>query len=409
MENTSDIKTWDSMMFDFTNAISKDTECTELITILIRMLFSNNELGIFDLLPERSKDVVKMDDVKKELKIRHNAIVKIKQNLINYQNARKSDRSIYMTNLIKLCDDFYNALITGRNNDNVCLLTIAITFAFIHLTILRERNRHSKEIYLTKQPNKTHETELVQKVQDYKQYFVDMYYTWEDWRKEFIHITSHPESPVSSFPCFVKDSYHDLSIYYMYPHSTDEVMLKDETKLNKYKELCNQSKMCFLDEAKGIFLNMYSHTFVLDKFFPNNWGALSVAPNRTIGTFTYGIVGKNTLPNVKLYGTDYEENFKLCSDEPGIITGINIHHSDILNGLTVKYKGRPGTSIGDVKAGDATTIRGLNKDDRYITGVDIYFNNERVISGIQFYFKDNLVSEVFGSDKDSKIFCWWTY
>ncbi|CAG8849327.1 19011_t:CDS:2, partial [Racocetra persica] len=109
-----------------------------------------------------SREILHIEVIRKELQQRQNAIEKIKQNLIKYLDAQKEGRSLHMDNLIELCDSLYQSMIVGENKDNVQLLTIAIVFAFVHLTILRERNRHYKE---------------------YKQYFIDMYEKWEDWRK----------------------------------------------------------------------------------------------------------------------------------------------------------------------------------------------------------------------------------
>ncbi|CAG8452351.1 20396_t:CDS:2 [Dentiscutata erythropus] len=385
---------WDNTMLNFVNAISKDTQCTELIKILVENFFNDDSLGIFTLISERSKDILHKDEVEKELKQRRNTIERIKQNLINYRDAPKECRADHMKSLVELCDSFYNNLVTGKNMDNVQLITIAITFVFVHLTILRERNRHSKEIY--SKENKAYETDLTQKVQDYKQYFISMYDRWEDWRKAFIHIKGRENHAITTFPCLVHDTFHELFITYKYPNSIDEAMWK------KYQELCNHGQFAFLNEAKDIFMNAYLFTFDLNKFLPNNWSAPSEAPNKKIGTLYYGIVGKVTIPHPMEYETDYEEPFKLSSDEPGIITGLNIHYSDVVHGFTIKYKGGTVTSVGDVKGGEATTVRGLDEEN-YITSVEVYFS-DRVISGLQFYFNGNRNTEILGSDVNANRF-----
>ncbi|CAG8801170.1 35090_t:CDS:1, partial [Racocetra persica] len=141
---------------------------------------------------------------------------------------------------------------------------------------------------------------------------------------------------------------------------------------------------------------IYVYTFDLNKFLPGKWAAPPEAPNRRIGTLQYGIVGKSTFPDVKNYGADYEEMFQLSPEQRGIITGLNIHHSDIVHGLTVKYKGHPVSTAGDVKGGNASTIRGLN-ENLYITSVEVYFS-DRIISGIQFFFNSTPNSDILKSD-----------
>ncbi|KAF0561678.1 glutamate-rich protein 3 [Gigaspora margarita] len=382
-------KHWDEAIEKFIDAISKDTICTELIKILIQTFFKDDSLGIFSLLTERSRNMLHKDDVRKEFKLRQKDIEKIKESLINYRDASKSGRANHMENLVKLCDNFYNNLVTGKNMDNVHLLTIAITFMFVHLTILRERNRHSKEIY--SKENKSYETDLRQKVQDYKQYFISMYYKWEEWRKGFIHyqnIDGHYQ---------VHDEFHKFHISYKRPNSSDEATRK------KYHEICEHGKFAFLNEAKFIFINVYLHTFALNKFLPNNWSAPSEAHNKEIGTLYYGIVGRVIITDPEKYGNDYEEPFKLSSEEPGIITGLNVHYSDVVHGLTVKYRGRPCSTVGNVKGGEATTVRGLDEDN-YVNSVEIFFGDQ-VISGIQFNFNGNRTTGVLGNQENTRMFC----
>ncbi|CAG8850670.1 15786_t:CDS:1, partial [Gigaspora margarita] len=121
-------KHWDDAIESFIDAISKDTICTELIKILIQKFFNDDSFGIFSLLPEKSRNMLRKGDVGKEFKQRQKDIEKIKESLINYRDAPKSGRADHMENLAKLCDNFYNNLVTGKNMDNVNLLTIAITF-----------------------------------------------------------------------------------------------------------------------------------------------------------------------------------------------------------------------------------------------------------------------------------------
>ncbi|CAG8830969.1 36938_t:CDS:2, partial [Racocetra persica] len=225
----------------FIKAISKDTEPTELIKSLIKLFFQDDGMCIFYLIPDRSREILHIEEIRKELKQRQNAIEKIKQNLIKYRDAQKEGRSLHMDNLIELCDSLYENTIVGKNKDNVHLLTTAIVFSFIHLTILRERNRHYK---------------------DYKQYFIDMYEKWEDWRKSLIVFRDLETNP--DLPCIVNDTFHNLSMYFQYP----KTFIYDDKLLDKHRELCVQGQMAFLNEAKDAFMKIYVYTFDLNKFLP---------------------------------------------------------------------------------------------------------------------------------------------
>ncbi|CAG8648315.1 5123_t:CDS:2, partial [Scutellospora calospora] len=50
-----------------------------------------------------------------------------------------------MTDLVKQCDSFYGSLTTRKKKVNV--IPIAITFSFMHLAILKERNTYHKNLW----------------------------------------------------------------------------------------------------------------------------------------------------------------------------------------------------------------------------------------------------------------------
>ncbi|CAG8856766.1 4126_t:CDS:1, partial [Gigaspora margarita] len=97
------------------------------------------------------------------------------------------------------------------------------------------------EIY--SKENKSYETDLRQKVQDYKEYFISMYFKWEEWRKEFIYyqyVDGHYR---------VHDEFHRFHLSYKYPDGSDE-----ETR-KKHHEIYEHGKFAFLNEGKFIFMN----------------------------------------------------------------------------------------------------------------------------------------------------------
>ncbi|CAG8585771.1 4380_t:CDS:2, partial [Scutellospora calospora] len=275
----------------------------------------------------------------------------------------------------------------------VNVIPIAITFSFMHLAILKERNTYHES-------SETYETDLQQKVREYKQYFVNIYSEWIIWRKNQIS-----KIPYNNKDPQVFDTITNKGIKY---EETDQ----NEEAKKRYEEMCNRVVSRYLNEAKVEFMKMYLHTFALDKFL--NPKAPTIAPNRDIGTIICGIYGRETFPDKDHDKFDHNQLLKLYYDKPGIITGINIHAGYFVDCIKVKYKGYDGTTVGNDKGGDAYTIRGLNGDSNYVTKVDVYFN-ERVVSGIQFFFsnepsyKGNINNVIGNGDKNpgenSKVSC----
>ncbi|CAG8575256.1 163_t:CDS:2 [Cetraspora pellucida] len=377
-ENSKDMS-WDIRIVEFIDMVSKDiSKPTELIIALITKYFPENEIDIFTQIPERSQSILKRNEVEKELG--QIMIEELKQNLIEYRDAPRNKQSNYLTNLIKQCDTFYKNL-TNENKDNLNLVTIAITYSIMHLVILKEKSTYHKEIF------KSYESDLRQKVKGYKKYFLEIYSKWENWRQDYIEI---------KIPNEVYDNLLGKNITYVNAEINQAA---------KYIEMCKRVKLRYFNEAKAEFMKMYMYTFALDKFLPNNSNALTIAPNRKIGTIVYGIYGKDTYPDGNLQLKDHDILHQMYNDKPGVITGLNVHAGDVLDCLKVKYKNQIGTTLGNEKGGYVTTIRGLDEKNNYVVGVNIYFRvygNERVVSGIQFFMSDGQISNIIGNGQKNQ-------
>ncbi|CAG8558826.1 18070_t:CDS:10, partial [Racocetra fulgida] len=127
---------WDIRIKEFIDVVSKDT----------------------------SQFILKRDEVKKELG--QIMVEEIKQNLVGYQNASSSKQSECLTNLIKLCNIFYDSLTTdtGKNKDNEL----------------------------------SYDNELQEKVKGYKKYFIEIYSKWENWHNGCIGIMMDKNVPYNA-------------------------------------------------------------------------------------------------------------------------------------------------------------------------------------------------------------------
>ncbi|CAG8763945.1 2040_t:CDS:2, partial [Racocetra persica] len=119
----------------------------------------------------------------------------IKQNLVEYRDAPNNKQSNYLTNLINQCEIFYDSLTTatGKNKDNVNLVTIAITYSLMHLAILKEACTSHKGLF------NSYDKELREKVEGYKKYFIEIYSKWGNWRKDCIQVKKNKDVPYEAY------------------------------------------------------------------------------------------------------------------------------------------------------------------------------------------------------------------
>ncbi|CAG8737940.1 9779_t:CDS:1, partial [Acaulospora morrowiae] len=147
------IASWEERISTFVNAISKPTtKAGELLTTLLDTFFPNGVTPNYDqsssdsLKPDIFTQLITLCDTKaltdhgvinKALATSH--LHEIHQNLQSYCDE-KGVRSVFMKKLVELCDDFYKSMTDNARRDVVQLLPVMITFAFLHLAVLRERS-----------------------------------------------------------------------------------------------------------------------------------------------------------------------------------------------------------------------------------------------------------------------------
>ncbi|CAG8507169.1 18860_t:CDS:2 [Acaulospora morrowiae] len=423
------IASWEERISTFVNAISQPTtKAGELLTTLLDTFFPNGVTPNYD---QSSSDSQKPDIFTQLITLcdtkalaDHGVISKalatsqlheIHQNLQSY--CKEGVRSVFMKKLVELCDGFYKLMTDNTRRDAVQLLPIMITFAFLHLAVLRERSTCKTEIFGNtggvggwKSP---FATELSRQVRDYELYFTEMYLQWKDWRKSKILISTFddPQDPKT----FIQQVLDTITIN---PNTTSEPRriryfspeedAQAETGDNKafITNACTNSKLRLFNETNAEFMKLYVYTFALHKFAPDNWSASTMAPNAKVAAITYGPYGRDTFPNGLHSLEDCEDKSVLCDDEPGVIIGVNINYGEVLHGLRVIYQTdhkrriRIGTQKGNPKEGEFVTIRGLNEVCNHIIAVDLYYHSH-VICGIEFFFSDGNSTGIMGKKHEN--------
>ncbi|CAG8448056.1 15562_t:CDS:2, partial [Acaulospora colombiana] len=374
---------WEDCILSLIETISRPPQKPiDLLSTLYTTYFPSDDKDIFTKLHEECKDFFKPGIIEKELKNNSNIIGKIKQNLKNYCEVKREKRGDYMNILVESCETFYKRMTT--NKEVTQFVGVMITFAFFHLAILSERNTHQLEIY--EGWGNKYKKQLLEKISAYKAYFIDIYPKWQDWRKDQITVKIVPDSKKKEN--IIGEVLDTLTTASFVKYSSSR-----ETQI-KLRGVCEKAKIRFYNDINAKFMNLYVHTFALNKFYPDKHEEPPKAPNSKVATVWYGTYGRDTFPDGEHDIKDYEE-YELSNDLPGVITGINIQEYNVLDALTFLYKNRPGELVGNPQGGHLTTIRGLNEEYNHIIAVDLYFCH-RVMCAIQFFFPGG-ATEVLGN------------
>ncbi|CAG8777403.1 1983_t:CDS:2, partial [Acaulospora morrowiae] len=247
--------------------------------------------------------------------------------------CEKEKRGDYMTNLAELCETFYKKITTHK--EAVQFVGVMITFSFAHLAILSERHSHQLEIY--EGWGNQYKKQLLEKILAYKAYFIDIYPKWQDWRKDQINtkVGIDPRKRESIIGEVLDTLTKSRSVTYSSPRKSHD---NTEFKLDRFKSVCTKVKIRFYNEINAKFMNLYMHTFALDKFYPEKHEEPPKAPNSNVATVWLGTYGRDTFPDGVHDVKDIEEEYRLSDDLPGVITGVNIQEYNVLNALRFFYK-----------------------------------------------------------------------
>ncbi|RHZ56876.1 hypothetical protein Glove_396g93 [Diversispora epigaea] len=364
-----------------------------LLSTLYSAYFPTDDVTIFDQLPELCKNFTKSGVISKELK--NSVLNKIKQNLKAYLDDTNNES--VMNNLVELCNKFQTSIL--KNRESVQLLGVLITFSFLHLSVLSEKDNNQTNIYGGW--HNSHGKELADKISEYKIYFTKTYPIWQDWRKDQITIKTEPRKKDSGV---VSDIITGRSIKVLPTHHTPENVNSD-----KFQKICSKVKNRIYNEINVEFMKLYMHTFALNKFEHNNWYEHPIAPNSKVATVWLGTYGVDTLPKGKNEIKYSEKEYEL-TNEMGVIKGVNIIEFNTIHALSFLFKDQDPNdrkTVGNGKHGHLTTIRGLDEERYHIVAVDLYFHHS-VICAMQFFFSGGMKTEILGNRAKSnavKISC----
>ncbi|CAG8472493.1 17220_t:CDS:2 [Acaulospora morrowiae] len=364
-------KNWSDRIHSLTGAISKaNTKVGDLPSILLDTFFPKDSVSstfshivthcVYKGLVER--EVVDKELIQSELDL-------IYQTLSNYCKEGNNNRSHYIECLAELCDRFYKKHTKQNDSTSLQFVVVMAFFSLLHLTVLREREFYQEEIFASKKPRDA--KDLSSYSQTYKAYFKAAGQKWKAWQDK-IRTTTYAQG-------IVPGNFYDCLL-----------LERDLGKCEKEKRITS-----FFNDVDAEFTKLYTYTSALEKFFPKNLGSLknSQDPIRNSSA--------TILDSLKFdpYGAAGEE---LSNDKPGVIAGIDINYSSVIDAIRIHYREpdgsiRKGTQRGNSDSGNLCTIRGLNKEYNHVVAVDLYCN-KYVVYGLRFFFSDGTSTQTFGEE-----------
>src|SRR4051812_35410597 len=112
-----------------------------LSNLVILFFFGEDEVtkeddDIFTQIKDRAKGIVSQEIINIEFDKQIKNFQPIKELLLEYLTIQKDKRATHITNLVEKCNSFFDDLL--RSEKIIHLIPFTVTFAIVHLTILRE-------------------------------------------------------------------------------------------------------------------------------------------------------------------------------------------------------------------------------------------------------------------------------
>ncbi|RGB29734.1 hypothetical protein C1646_311063 [Rhizophagus diaphanus] len=334
------------------------------------------EVDIFTQIKDRVKDIISqeyIDEIDNQIK----NLKPIKKLLLEYLVIQKDKRATHITNLIENCNSFFQDLL--KNEKITYLIPFTITFAIVHLTVLKESLK-------LKVPNFGID-ELKKMISQYQSHFTNSFDQFFMWRMNQITTKTLISNDSNSKSLFsfrangeVKDNISNKTVNYFAKSSNDQI----------FTRIFDLIKLRMLNEAKAELMKMFLPIFSLDKFIPDNNSSFNISG------FWIGPYGIDTFPDGQ---HNFDDNFKLfyniSEDDPGIITKIKLRHGSIIDSMQIFYEDGKTGRIGNGTGGREYTVSNLNESSRYIIAVNLRFGRG-LLCGIEFIFNDGKTTGFLG-------------
>ncbi|WCN37101.1 insecticidal delta-endotoxin Cry8Ea1 family protein [Aneurinibacillus uraniidurans] len=377
--------TWNNRIKNITDAVVKKIPVVgSLVSFAIGQLWPTDKVDIWSLIKDQTKQLVDKSILDKEMEERKHEIEGLEDTMRQYVEAANHERGGFMTSMLTQLNIMHHKLTKSSNSFH--LIPFTITIANIHLTLLRERFSHGREIY-SEDNTTVWQKDLTSRYQDYHKFFLDIYPKWKTWRENQITTRWYTDKHGTTVPPF----------FYWTAHGEAEDTLTKSTinysdDFNSvettFQGVCQAIKERWINDAIAVMAADMSTTFKLHNYLPGRESEPAIVdPNlETIwmGPYSLATLGKESK------GVSATN----IIDQPGEIKQICVREYNSIDGIQFIYTDHSGNFVGNPKGG---APHYLDVDqNKYVTGMKMRFANG-VMCRIEVVFSDGSSSGMLGN------------
>ncbi|XP_063786825.1 uncharacterized protein LOC134935903 [Pseudophryne corroboree] len=329
----------------------------QIISMLLKVFWPSSEPDIWSLIKDQVEGLVDQKILEFELQERNNEIRALQKTMQMYVEAQIREKGSLMSTMVHASNELFFKLTDSKNS--VQLIPLLVTHSTQHLTILKERLLHGKEMYC-QDNSQVWKSDLEYQISTYKDSINTIYLKWVEWRKAKITLDIGLHTPPTTIPPFFRfepygNVYDELTKESAnYLHSG----LNGPNDKNYFRKICEAVKKNMFSVQNGEILQILVTSFYLDNFIPGNEDNPSVIP-ASMSKASFGPIS----PSVQVLRNDKFRLFTPGDDNTrnGEVTGFNVREWNILDGFQVLYSTHSGAFIGNRGGGALHEVRLNNK------------------------------------------------
>ncbi|KAG0578439.1 hypothetical protein KC19_4G023000 [Ceratodon purpureus] len=362
-------------------------------SIILGMLWPVDKANIFESIKKDIKNLVDEKILEKELEDRQNEIAALHRVIQEYEAAKTVEKGNWLTRWI--AESIELSIKLQNSSNNVHFILLSITLALLHLSGLRERLEHGKEIY-GDDNTLSWKKDLEQTYHDYVVvYFPDVYKKWKEWRADQVEIKEWLSKSFMFLPPFYHDNLN-ATVEDKVSGTKHEYYLGFCGAVGLFKKVTGHHKTKMCNDAYTQMAGCISTTFVFDKIVPSSqdppydkkvFGTMYLGPYAEDLLLGPGQHGQSLFTTV-LDHDDYDVN-------KGPLTQLRIRAGNTIDAMQFIYANGPGTLAGNPEGGQEHSVV-LN--DKYVNGLRMGFA-DFLLCFVQVLFTDGTVSDTFGNWK----------
>ncbi len=333
-----------------------------MISSLVDYIWPAKKETLWDQIKDQVENMIDQKILAFELQERQGEISGLKDSLKQYRDAKLHEKGAILSSILAQLNTLHEKL-TGSVNKHQ-LIPLTVVTSIIHMSVLRERLEHGKQIY-EEDNTPIWRAELLEMYDVYIAFFREIYPQWKSWRDKKITTKTWTTGSVGALKTahgLVTDGLIDNKMEYYHDGTSDE---------DYFGPLVAARKQLLLSQANAEMAATLAVTFLLNVFKP---GGDKEPPDvdPALESFHIGPYSVTTLGVQRDACRLFAPTIK---DKDARIEKLLVREYNSIDGIRIYYQGgRKGTFIGhNQKGGEAHTL--VPESGSRIIGWNMMFTN----------------------------------